>query len=616
MNGGNPVVSYYDATNGDLKLATCTGGCLGATPTWVITTVDRDGQVGWYSSLQLDGGNPVISYYDVGSGALKLATCTAACATPAPTWVIKTIDSSSADTGRFPSLQLNGGNPVIGYRDRTNGDLKLATCTAACATAASAWVITTVDSAGDVGRFVSMQLNGDRPVIAYFDFTNGTVKLATCTSACASTAPTWITTVIDTVPGDIEVQMSLRLSSGNPIVSYYDALSADLKLATCVSACATSSPAWVITIVDAAGDAGIWSSLQLRGDIPVISYFGSVRNCTTTAPATACHEAGDLRLAACTAGCASANPTWVITTLDNSGIAGWDPSMGRVGDTLLVSYHDTVRGDLKLAVTDFATAAMPSNYTALWWNFDESGWGINFSHQGDIVFGTLFTYDAAGEPMWLVMSAGTRLAGGTFSGRLYRTTGPAFNANPFTPIGAGNLTDVGAMTVAFVGDTASVRYTANGVSVNKTVRKQVFGARAASCHGATSSRASLTNYQDLWWNPAESGWGINVTHQGDVVFATLFTYDAGGRGAWFVLSSGARQPDGSFLGDLYRTTGPAFNAVPFRPIGAANLTRVGTMQLRFANGESATLTYTVNGVTVVKSIVRQVFSSPAPACEA
>src|SRR5437867_12385692 len=56
LNGGNPVVSYYDSTNGDLKLATCTTGCGGATPTWVIVTVDGTGDVGWYTSLQLNGG--------------------------------------------------------------------------------------------------------------------------------------------------------------------------------------------------------------------------------------------------------------------------------------------------------------------------------------------------------------------------------------------------------------------------------------------------------------------------------------------------------------------------------------------------------------------------------
>jgi hypothetical protein len=50
--------------------------------------------------------------------------------------------------------------------------------------------------------------------------------------------------------------------------------------------------------------------------------------------------------------------------------------------------------------------------------------GINFTHQGDLVFATLFTYSADGRPMWLAMPAGARQGDGdTFSGTLYRVTG-------------------------------------------------------------------------------------------------------------------------------------------------------------------------------------------------
>jgi hypothetical protein len=259
--------------------------------------------------------------------------------------------------------------------------------------------------------------------------------------------------------------------------------------------------------------------------------------------------------------------------------------------------------------------AAARNYTALWWNPSESGWGLNLNHQGNILFGTLFTYDAAGAPLWLVMSAGTLRTDGSYSGDLYRTTGPAFNANPFTPIGERNLTRVGEMEVAFSGEGAgTLRYSVNGATVTKAIQRQVYGSRAAECTPTTASRASAANYQDLWWNPAESGWGLNLTHQDDTLFATLFTYDAAGRDLWLVMSAGTRQADGSYLGDLYRTTGPAFNASPFTPIGAGNITAVGTMRLRFSDGISATLTYTYNGVAVTKAIQRQVFSSPVPSC--
>ncbi len=70
------------------------------------------------------------------------------------------------------------------------------------------------------------------------------------------------------------------------------------------------------------------------------------------------------------------------------------------------------------------------------------------------------------------------------------------------------------MTVTFSGaNSATLTYSVNGVTVSKAIERQVYGTRAANCAPTTASRATATNYQDLWWNPAESGWGINVTHQ-------------------------------------------------------------------------------------------------------
>ena len=203
---------------------------------------------------------------------------------------------------------------------------------------------------------------------------------------------------------------------------------------------------------------------------------------------------------------------------------------------------------------------------------------------------------------------------------LYRTVGPAFNANPFTPIAfPGNYTRVGTMTVAFSGsNAATLAYDVNGANVNKSMQRLVFGVQAADCEPTTAPRTGLTNYQDLWWNAAESGWGINLTHQGDILFATLFTYDntvpGTNAGMWLVMSAGAKQGDGSYLGNLYRTVGPAFNANPFTPIGPANYTLVGTMRLSFTDGTHGNLAYSVNGANVTKAITRLEFSSPVPAC--
>jgi hypothetical protein len=255
-------------------------------------------------------------------------------------------------------------------------------------------------------------------------------------------------------------------------------------------------------------------------------------------------------------------------------------------------------------------APVTDNYTDLWWNPSESGWGINLNHQGQTLFATLFTYDTDGSPLWLVMSNGARQADGSFEGALYRVTGPVFNANPWTAV---TPVQVGTLRIAFPGsDSGLLHYTFNGVAVDKAIQRQKFSA-ATQCSWSAFDRAYAFNFQDLWWNPAESGWGINLAHQGDILFATLFTYASGGRGIWFVMSNGARkQGTAEFSGTLYRTTGPAFNASPW---AAVTPIPVGTMTVSFSQGNQGMLQYTVDGVSVVKSIQRQVFGFPTTECE-
>jgi hypothetical protein len=250
-----------------------------------------------------------------------------------------------------------------------------------------------------------------------------------------------------------------------------------------------------------------------------------------------------------------------------------------------------------------------TNYTALWWNAAESGWGINLDHQGSIIFAALFTYDDTGAPMWLVMSRGDRQPDGSYSGQLFRTTGPAFNTVPWTSI---NATEVGTMRLVFAGsNAATLTYSFNGRTVTKQVTRQEFKT-LPTCSWSIFDRSFEANVQDLWWNSQESGWGVNLAHQDDTLFATLFTYDATGRGMWLVMPNGTPDATGVFTGALFRTRGPAFDAQPWTSITS---TQVGTMSFDFTHGNQATLTYTVDGVSVTKAITRQVFSSPTTKCE-
>lgn len=275
---------------------------------------------------------------------------------------------------------------------------------------------------------------------------------------------------------------------------------------------------------------------------------------------------------------------------------------------------DVELGGQAQSASFFVTAdgSMPTNYTDLWWNPSESGWGVNLNHQGDTIFATWFTYDTDGKGMWLVMSDGRRQADGSYSGAIYRTTGVAFSQIS-AHAAALTTTQVGSGTLRFASrNQGSFAYTVNGTSQEKSIQRQSF-AGSTACMPAATSRASATNYQDLWWNPAESGWGVNLTHQGETIFATWFTYDSQGRGQWLVASAAQRQPTGEFSGPLYRTAGRPFSQIA-GSAATTSVSSVGDVAFVFSDGENGRMTYRLDGVAQSKPITRQQFGGTRPLC--
>ena len=121
---------------------------------------------------------------------------------------------------------------------------------------------------------------------------------------------------------------------------------------------------------------------------------------------------------------------------------------------------------------------------------------------------------------------------------------------------------------------------------------------------ATALPARAQDHTDMWWNPAESGWGVNVVQAGNNLWLTFFVYGADQRPTWYsayLAWDGAR-----YSGSLYATQGSYF-AGPWNPGEHPEATVAGTasFQPSSINAYEATLVYTVNGVgTVVKAIER------------
>ena len=87
-------------------------------------TLDNTGYVGWHTSIAIGtNGNPIISYHDDTNGDLKVAACT----NPTCTTSTNTTLDNTGDVGYTTSIAIGtNGNPIISYNDYANGDLKVA----------------------------------------------------------------------------------------------------------------------------------------------------------------------------------------------------------------------------------------------------------------------------------------------------------------------------------------------------------------------------------------------------------------------------------------------------------------------------------------------------------
>jgi hypothetical protein len=287
--------------------------------------------------------------------------------------------------------------------------------------------------------------------------------------------------------------------------------------------------------------------------------------------------------------------------------------------TLMAVAFDTAGNSASATVLVTVANLLRHNYQGLWWvpGGVETGWGINFVHQGDQVFATWYTYDATGKAWWLSMLA-NRISptSNTYAGAIYVDHGPPFN----NYVGSGMPIQIGDGSLTFSDDSNGVLgYTVNGVSQSKTITRFDLGTGPqVTCSYSTSANlAGATNYQDLWWasGGGESGWGVNFAHQGNTIFVTWYTYDLDGAPLWL---SGLMERVGAtnaYTGPLLRTSGPRFDSYHAGDL-KSNQT-VGSATLTFGDGNNATFAYTVQlagmgtPITQSKPLTRYRFTATA-----
>jgi hypothetical protein len=114
------------------------------------------------------------------------------------------------------------------------------------------------------------------------------------------------------------------------------------------------------------------------------------------------------------------------------------------------------------------------------------------------------------------------------------------------------------------------------------------------------------NYQDWWWNPAQSGMGLNVGQQNDTIFVAWFNYGDDSKASF--LTMGGVLSGNTLTGTLFRGTGP----VPgpnYNP-ALVKQTAVGTASITFNSNTDATLTYSYDNKSGSMPLQRFSFASP------
>jgi hypothetical protein len=242
---------------------------------------------------------------------------------------------------------------------------------------------------------------------------------------------------------------------------------------------------------------------------------------------------------------------------------------------------------------------LPGSLTGLWWNENESGWGIHFTQRNANIFAAWYTYDKFGEPTWYVASNCSGMTGtsGTCTGSLYSVTGPAsFGIIPTTSH-AVNAATVGSLRVTFQdANTASMTYTLPGQTRTVAITRQPVG---------SGTTVPVVDYSDLWYNPNEAGWGMAMAQRGGNIFLAWYVYNGQGLPIWYVVSN-CVVSGSSCAGTLYATTGAAFGPT-FDP-SQVHASAVGSVLLSFIDANNAVFSFKDGaGNSRTKTMTRQVF---------
>lgn len=159
--------------------------------------------------------------------------------------------------------------------------------------------------------------------------------------------------------------------------------------------------------------------------------------------------------------------------------------------------------------------------------------------------------------------------------------------------------------------TGSIPTTAHLTTLATTATSQAVSLTKAGADTNAEAAAQLSNtridYSDGWWVPSESGWGMNVLHQGDVLALAFYVYDDTNTPIWYLGVANYIDENVGYRGTLSVHRGTSFLVAVFGPIQAGP-TPIGIITFKPTSAYSANVNYTVGTTSIDKTMTRLTFA--------